>query len=273
VNRGLLVHLLLFVLTVVSTYFAHGTTYSVCMITILLCHEMGHYLTSRRYGISTTLPYFLPFPFSPFGTLGAVIKMKGAINSKKALFDIGVAGPLSGFIVSLPCVFVGLQLSRPVRTSAVIQGSLSLGDSLLMRLAQKMVVGDLPRHYDLLLHPVAFAGWAGLFITGLNLLPVGQLDGGHIIYALFGNSSKWVYRSVIGLLLVLSVFYNGGWLLLALLLLIFGVRHPRPVDALTPLDRKRKVLGVLMLLMFVVSFVPAPVAGGSLIDWFRLLSK
>jgi membrane-associated protease RseP (regulator of RpoE activity) len=245
--------------------------YSFTVMTILLAHEMGHYFTSRRYGVSSSLPYFIPFPFSPFGTLGAVIRMKGTITDKRALFDIGVAGPLCGFILAVPSVFIGMKLSLPIKVPLHAPVGSVLGDPLLLKLAERMIVGDLPTGYDILIHPIAYAGWVGLFITALNLLPIGQLDGGHIVYGVFGEKSKFVSRILIPFLFLLAVFYNVGWFVLAALLLIFGIGHPEPLDAETPLDPKRKVLAFIMLLIFVVSFVPAPFPGAGLIDLMKPL--
>lgn len=249
--------LVLFILTVISTSLVGGYQYSFAIMTILLAHEMGHYLMSRRYGIPATLPYFIPFPLSPFGTLGAIIKMKGIIINKKALFDIGVAGPLMSFIFSLPFIVYGMKLSKVER----IVGSsnfIRLGDPYLFKLLQKVMFGDLPPDCDIVLHPFAYAGWVGLFVTALNLLPVGQLDGGHVTYAVFGPKSRLVYLLTTFFMLFLSLFFNPGWLILVLLLLLFGMRHPEPYDLETEIDAKRKILAVLILFIFLLSFTPSP---------------
>jgi len=232
--------------------------YSASIMTILLSHEMGHYVMSRRYGVPATLPYFIPLPMPPFGTLGAIIRMKGVILNKKALFDIGVAGPLSGFVVAIPFIVLGIKLSEIQRITGSNIPFLQLGDPLLFKILQKMLLGDIPEGYDLVLHPFAYAGWVGLFVTALNLLPVGQLDGGHVIYAVFGNRSKWVFAASITVLAILSIVYNPGWLLLVVLLLIFGKRHPQPLDMETGLDTTRKLLALLALVIFLLSFTPAP---------------
>jgi membrane-associated protease RseP (regulator of RpoE activity) len=250
-------HIVLFILTVISTAFVGGAFYSLSIMSILLAHEMGHYFMSRKYNISTTLPFFIPFPFSPFGTFGAVIKMRGVIVNKNALFDIGTAGPLSGFLVSLPCIFIGIKLSTIQKVTTSVS-TIRLGDPLLFKLLEWLMVGPLPPNHDLVLHPIGYAGWVGLFVTALNLLPVGQLDGGHIIYAVFGERSKWAYGASIIALIVMAVFLNVGWVALLILLLIFGMRHPEPFDSITPLDLKRKILAVGMLLVFVLSFIPTP---------------
>ncbi len=256
-------HIILFILTAISTYLVGGLIYSSAIMIILLAHEMGHYFMSKRYGIPTTLPYFIPLPLPPFGTFGAIIKMKGIIINKKALFDVGVAGPLSSFIVSLPCALVGIKLSTlvPIDSSA---DYIRLGDPLLFKLIQWILIGELPPGYDIILHPLAYAGWVGLFVTALNLLPVGQLDGGHVVYAVFGQKSKWAFMGSILILVFLALYYNPGWLALIILLLIFGMRHPQPFDSETPLDRPRKILACFMLIIFILSFTPAPFPGMSL---------
>lgn len=247
-------HIVLFVLTILSTFYVGGVSYSIAIMTILLAHEMGHFFASRWYGIPSTLPFFIPFPFSPFGTFGAIIKMRGIVINKKALFDIGAAGPLSGFIVAVPCVLIGMKLSV---VGVATPNALRLGDPLLFKLLQWLVV-ELPPGREVFLHPIGYAGWVGLFVTALNLMPVGQLDGGHIIYAVFGEKSRWAYGFSIAVLAGLALLYNPGWLVLIALLLIFGMRHPRPFDEQTPLDRKRKILAVVMLAIFVLSFTPTP---------------
>jgi membrane-associated protease RseP (regulator of RpoE activity) len=266
--KRLALHGGLFILTLLSTWYVAGIVYSAAIMTILLAHEMGHYVVSRRYGVTATLPYFIPFPFSPFGTFGAVIKMRGVIADKKALFDIGVAGPLSGFILSVPCAFVGVALSRAVKIDPSIY-PMTLGEPLLLKFFERIIVGQLPAGYDLLIHPLGFAGWVGLFVTALNLLPIGQLDGGHIIYSAFGKKSRYVHHILILTLLLFAVFYNAGWLILIVLLMVFGTGHPDPVDSESPLDGKRKLLAFLMLIVFVISFVPAPFEGTGILDLIK----
>jgi membrane-associated protease RseP (regulator of RpoE activity) len=253
----MIIQILLFLFTIASTYFVGGPYYSLSIIAILLAHEMGHYLMSKRYSIPATLPYFLPFPLSPFGTFGAIIKMKGIIMDKRALFDIGIAGPLSGFIVSLPFIIIGIRFST-IQLITDDMPYLQLGDPLLFKIVEKLLIGDIPPGHDLVLHPMGYAGWVGLFVTALNLLSVGQLDGGHIAYAVFGDRSKIFSGIVILLLAILSIFYNPGWLALLIILLIFGVKHPRPLDLDTQLDRKRYILAYVILFVFLLSFTPAP---------------
>jgi len=248
---------ILFLLTIASTYFVGGPLYSLSVISILLAHEMGHYFMSRKYGIPVTLPYFLPFPFSPFGTFGAIIRMKGVFINKKVLFDIGVAGPLSGFVVAIPFIIIGINLS----TIQSVTGNTSyfqLGDPLIFKIVQRSLIGDIPKGSDLVLHPFGYAGWVGLFVTALNLLPVGQLDGGHIVYAVCGEKSKWIFGATIAALGAFSIFYNPGWLMLVIILLIFGMRHPQTFDAETELDGKRKIIAFIILIIFLLSFTLTP---------------
>jgi membrane-associated protease RseP (regulator of RpoE activity) len=250
-------HIVLFLLTIGSTFFVGGFLYSLAIMTILLSHEMGHYLMSRKYGIPSTLPFFIPFPLEPFGTFGAIIKMKGVIVNKKALFDIGVAGPLCGFLVALPFIVTGITLST-VQPLVAGDSYLRLGDPLLFKILQAILIGKIPQGFDLALHPFAYAGWVGLFVTALNLLPVGQLDGGHVVYAVFGEKSKWIFRASIALLALVTIFYNPGFLVLLILLLIFGMRHPAPLDSETELDTVRKIVALLILIIFILSFIPLP---------------
>ena len=206
--KRLWLHILLLLLTILSTFWVGGPLYSLSIMTILVAHEMGHYLTSRHYGVPSTLPYFIPFPYFPFGTFGAVIKMRGVIRDKKSLFDIGASGPLCGFTLSVVCAVIGIKLSTAVKMTGAGSNLIELGDPLLFKILEKIMVHDLPANYELVLHPVAYAAWVGLFVTALNLLPVGQLDGGHVIYAVAGEKSKWVYRSLVPILFILAIFYR-----------------------------------------------------------------
>jgi membrane-associated protease RseP (regulator of RpoE activity) len=225
---------------------------------ILLGHELGHYFMSRRHGIRATLPYFLPFPLSPFGTLGAVIRMESTVSSRKALFDTGAAGPLTSLCLSIPAILIGLRFSEIVPASQLKEGTLRLADPLLFSFLERVVIGKIPDTSEIILHPIGYAGWVGLFVTALNLLPIGQLDGGHIAYALFGKRSRIIYLIAIALMAFITVFYNPGWLFLVILFIVFGFRHPAPMDDLTPLDGKRKLLGVVAFFAFLLSFTPVP---------------
>jgi membrane-associated protease RseP (regulator of RpoE activity) len=252
------IHIILFILTVASTWFVGGPAYSFPIILILLGHEMGHYLMSRRYGIRATLPFFLPFPLPPFGTLGAVIRMESTVSSRRALFDTGIAGPLTSLVLSIPAIAIGLKLSKVVPVSHIKEGVLRLDDPLLFSIIQRLVLGEVSENYEVFLHPIGFAGWVGLFVTSLNLLPIGQLDGGHIAYGLFGRRSRIIYLIAIAVMAFITVFYNPGWFLLLILIIVFGFRHPPPIDDITPLDGKRKLMGGVVFLAFLLSFTPAP---------------
>jgi membrane-associated protease RseP (regulator of RpoE activity) len=256
--RRYTIHIVLFILTVASTLIVGGPAYSFPIILILLGHEMGHYLMSRRYGIRATLPFFLPFPLPPFGTLGAVIRMESTVSTRKALFDTGVAGPLTSLLLSIPAIVIGLRLSELLPASQVKEEALRLADPPLFSLIQRLVLGEIPENYEILLHPIGFAGWVGLFVTALNLLPIGQLDGGHIAYALFGRKSRFISLVAIVVMAFITVFYNPGWLLLLILMILFGFRHPAPMDDQTPLDGRRKLIGAFAFLAFFLSFTPAP---------------
>lgn len=256
--RRYTLHIVLFILTVASTLIVGGPAYSFTIILILLGHEMGHYFMSRRHQIRATLPFFLPLPLPPFGTLGAVIRMESSISSRKALFDTGVTGPFTSLILSIPAIVIGLTISQVIPASHVKGEMIRLGDPLLFTFIQHLVMRDVPTNYEIVLHPIAYAGWVGLFVTALNLLPVGQLDGGHIAYALFGRRSRAIFLITIAVMAFITIFYNPGWLLLVILFIIFGFRHPSPMDDQTPLDGKRKFLGGLAFFAFILSFTPTP---------------
>jgi len=252
------IHIILFILTVASTWFVGGPAYSFSIILILLGHEMGHYLMSRRYGIKATLPFFLPLPLPPFGTFGAVIRMESTVSSRRALFDTGIAGPLTSLILSIPAIVIGLKLSKVIPVSHIKAEMIPLGDPFLFKLLQRLVIGEISEGYEILLDPIGFAGWVGLFVTSLNLLPIGQLDGGHIAYGLFGRRSRVIYLIAIAVMAFITVFYNPGWFLLLILIILFGFRHPPPIDDITPLDGKRKLMGGIVFLAFFLSFTPTP---------------
>lgn len=234
-----------------------GLPFSLTLMAILLVHEMGHYLTSHRHRVPATLPYFIPAP-SIIGTFGAVIRMKGVIWDRRTLLDIGASGPLAGFLVALPALAVGFIFSEVLPDAGGDGLGFALGDSLIVALVGKLVLGDLPREATVILHPVAFAGWIGLFVTSLNLLPVGQLDGGHISKAMFPDYSDLVARIVHILLIVMGILFWEGWLIWGLVLIFLGVRHPPVLMPHIELDPGRKRLGFVALAVFVLTFVPAP---------------
>jgi len=183
--------------------------------------------------------------------------MESTVLSRKALFDTGVAGPLTSLLLSIPAIVIGLKLSQVTPVSQLKEG-IRLAEPLLFSFIQRLVIGKVSGDYDVILHPIAYAGWVGLFVTALNLLPVGQLDGGHIAYALFGKRSRGVFIITVSVMAFITIFYNPGWFLLLVLIILFGFRHPAPLDDVTPVDRKRKLLGGMAFLAFFVSFTPAP---------------
>jgi membrane-associated protease RseP (regulator of RpoE activity) len=263
---------------------ALGLLYAGVLMVILTGHELGHYLTCRRYGLDATLPYFIPAP-NLFGTFGAFIKIKSPINWKRQLFDVGAAGPLSGFMLTLPALFIGLMYSKVVPLAAG-EGTVSLGEPLLLKLVSALVLKPVPDGSDILLHPVAFAGWVGLLVTSLNLLPLGQLDGGHVAYALFGEKKRVLSSVILGALILLGVFFFAGWLIWGGLGLVFvlvvrlkrpaalyrlaiRLRHPPIQDEDVPLSRGRVIVGVLIILIFILSFIPDPVRGYSLLGLLK----
>lgn len=236
-----------------------GWPFCLSIMTILGVHELGHYFAARYHKVPVTLPYFIPMPFSIIGTMGAFIRLKAPVNNKRALLDVGVAGPLAGFIVAVPIFLFGLYTSElGALPNIPFQYE---GNSLMYILAKFIVFGRyLPADgMDVYLNQVAWAAWIGLFITGLNLIPVGQLDGGHVAFSLFGETARLFYWPVIiglGLLVVLGNTFM--WVLWILLLLALGRMYAEPLDSVTQLDTKRKVIAVLTLLLFVLVFVPLP---------------
>ncbi|MBZ0156460.1 MAG: site-2 protease family protein [Alphaproteobacteria bacterium] len=239
-----------------------GLPFAGTLMTILLFHEVSHYIASKRHHTYATLPYFIPAP-SLIGTFGAFIKMKSPIMTRNALVDIGASGPVAGFIISVIASAVGLSMSEVVPLTKG-EGALSLGDSLLFTALSRVIVGTPPVDADILLHPVAFAGWIGLFVTALNLIPIGQLDGGHIAYAILGEKHRYLSIALVGVLALLgiSAVVGGsgweGWLLWAVLMPVLGIKHPPVLYREVPLDPRRRVVGFLALLIFIVTFIPAP---------------
>jgi len=236
----------------------YGLPFSASIILILGSHELGHYFVARRLGVDATLPYFLPVPHPMTGTMGAFIRIRSAVPSKGALVKVGLAGPLVGFLVALPVTLIGLRFSTVVDKQAG-QG-IQLGSSIIFWLLSQVWHPNLAPGKDLMLHPVAFAGWLGFFVTALNLLPAGQLDGGHIAYAVLGRFRK-AFGWVVVALLALAGYFWLGWPFWALLIVLFGLRHPRPLDDLTPLTRTEALLAALGLLLLILTFMPAPFGG------------
>ncbi|MFQ5912259.1 MAG: site-2 protease family protein [Nitrospinota bacterium] len=234
---------------------SHGIAFSGTLLLILGVHELGHYFMSRRWGMRVTLPYFIPVPIG-LGTLGAFIKLRSPIPDRRVLFDIGAAGPIGGFVVSVVSIVVGLLHSQ-VLPPTDLSGGISLGSSLLFSFLTKLVLGVSPEDYTILLHPIALAGWLGLFVTVINLLPIGQLDGGHIVYALMGARHRVVALGTLAALIPMSLFWMG-WLFWAGVTVLFGFRHPPLVNDYVRLDPKRRFLGWCCMAIFAVSFTPVP---------------
>lgn len=236
-----------------------GLPFSLTLLGILLAHELGHYLACVRYRVDATLPYFLPAP-TPIGTLGAFIRIRSPIYSKRVLFDIGIAGPIAGFVVLLPVLAIGLALSK-VHPGIADRGDMVLGTPPVLWMLEQFIFPGVPAS-DIYLHPVARAAWVGVFATALNLLPIGQLDGGHILYSLVGDKHKLVSRVLLAALVPCGLFGWHGWLIWAGVLFFFGMRHPAIYDP-ARLDSERRRLGWLALVVFLLSFTFAPIQTGN----------
>jgi hypothetical protein len=240
--------------------------YVVVLLGILLGHEFGHFFACRFYRINATLPYFIPAP-TLIGTLGAFIKIKSRITRKNQLFDIGVSGPLVGFILAVPAVVYGLTLSKAV--PPILQEGefvLTFGEPLIMKIIGTLIFKDIPSDYNVFLHPIAFAGWVGILVTSFNLFPVGQLDGGHVSYALLGKKSRQLSQLLLVVFIVMGFLFWIGWFIWVFLLLFLGLKHPHIIDEAAPLSPRRKFLGFLMVLIFILSFIPDPIKGYSFFD-------
>ena len=251
-----------------STLLIGGGWYSFTLLAILGAHEFGHYFACRYYQINASLPYFIPAPLPLTGTLGALIRIREPIPTKPMLFDIGVAGPLAGFIVACPALLIGVAFSRVTELPADFSG-LSLGEPLLFQFVTWFFWGSIADGQSLNLHPMAFAAWFGLLATALNLFPAGQLDGGHIAYAAFGRKSVLVTYGTVALTILLA-FWSRSWLLWAFLmiamLVVTGPKHPRTHDEEVPLDDTRRIVAYVALGIFLVCFTPAPIEVFQLIN-------
>ena len=257
-----------------------GWPFALSLLGILLAHELGHYFMSRYHKTPATLPYFIPFPFSPLGTMGAAILMRGTPKNKRVLFDIGVAGPIAGLVIAIPVLLYGLSLSTLGTIDPNPNGFLE-GNSLIYLLAKFVVFGQLlpapaepqgilywlqyfftgrPVPFgglDVFIHPVAFAGWAGILVTALNLIPAGTLDGGHVIYSLFGERAKKAFPYIVGLLVILGFFWSGWWLWAAILFWL-GRVNAQPMDQITELDPTRRLIAYAMIVVFILVLTPVP---------------
>jgi membrane-associated protease RseP (regulator of RpoE activity) len=272
-RRRVRLPLLLFVATCLSTLLAgvlwsgeaewlpaiaNGLWYAVPLMIILVCHEMGHFIQAYRYGVYASWPYFLPLPFSPLGTLGAVIVMEPRMGHRKALFDIGITGPLAGLVPTLIFLIIGLYHSKYANAT---NDGVSFGEPLLFQfLADKIL--HVPAGKDVIRQPMAFAGWVGLLITSLNLMPIGQLDGGHVLYALLRRkANKIASLLLMAALIVVALDFKHlyAWTLMLILLVVMGPVHPPTADDSEPLGIVRIVLGWLTLAFIIVGFTPTPI--------------
>lgn len=274
-------------LGIIFSHLELGVPFAASLLAILLAHEFGHYLAGRYHKTAVTLPYFLPFPLSPFGTLGAFIQLKEPPRNKRVLLDIGIAGPLAGLVVAIPVLLYGLSLSSVEHLPLFVHANDGFqleGNSILYLAAKYLIHGQLlpaPLSYngmpvwlywlrylftglptpfggqDIILHPIAWAGWAGLLVTALNLIPVGQLDGGHLINSLAGKTARVLVPVVIAILAILGFFWPGWWLWVFLILLLGGSRA-QSLDEITALDKRRRGLALFGLVVFILVFTPVP---------------
>jgi membrane-associated protease RseP (regulator of RpoE activity) len=233
-----------------------GLAFSLPLLVILLAHESGHYLACRHYALDASLPYFIPAPFG-IGTFGAFIRIRSPLLTKRELFDVGAAGPLAGFIVALPVLLVGILLSKPV-AELPTGGVMIFGEPLAFKALAALIHPHVPPGGDLLLHPTGSAGWFGLLVTALNLLPFGQLDGGHVTYAMFGGLQRRIAWPLLFALVALGFKWTGWWVWAAIAL-VMRVRHPWIPDEATMLDRRRMLVGWLCIAIFMLCFTPEPV--------------
>jgi membrane-associated protease RseP (regulator of RpoE activity) len=239
-----------------------GLDFSLPILCILVAHEMGHYLTARHYGIDASPPYFIPFLVPPWinfpGTMGAFIRIREPFRTKSQLFDVGVAGPIAGFVVSLPFLAWGVAHCRPNLDLVLSQETIIFRYPLLVTLFQKIFLGHTFTSIDTIEHPMFMAAWFGLFVTALNLLPLSQLDGGHALYAVFGRRQRSIAIPILIVLAFMGVFWAGWYVWIAITLLV-GIQHPRVLNEDEPLDDRRKLVAAGVLLIFVICFAPVPI--------------
>lgn len=235
-----------------------GAPFAIALMLILSVHEFGHYLAAQYHGVKATLPYFIPFPVGIIGTLGAFIAIRSPMKNRRVLFDIGLSGPLAGLMMAVPIMFLGLILSTDYVPTYMRGLTLdSLGSSILVGFIVDLMT-DIPPGETLVFHPIFFAAWLGFFLTGINLLPVGQLDGGHAAYALFGRFAHWLAIVVFAGLLVAGFLFSNNWFIWAFFILLGGLRHPPPMNDISDVGLWRKVVGLLTILLFVLIIMPAP---------------
>ena len=256
-------HILLLLLTIGTTTLVGGPWYSATIVGILGAHEMGHYLACRYYRVDATLPYFLPM-FIPLagpqtGTLGAVIRIREPFPNRRVLFDVGIAGPIAGFVLVVPAIFLGMSLSHVIEAFPL---PYQLGRPLLYQFARWVTFGSIPETHFVSLHPMVFGAWFGMLATALNLLPFGQLDGGHITYAILGRKATPISFATVAAAVVMT-FFSLSWAvmtaLMVVMLLVIGPKHPPVLDEGEPLGPGRRALAIFAFIMFVLCFMPVPI--------------
>jgi membrane-associated protease RseP (regulator of RpoE activity) len=264
------IHIVLFLATLASTTYVGRTTtdwtsglwYSLPILIILTAHEFGHYVACRIHKVDATLPFYIPAPFLALtGTLGAVIKIREPFPNKRALFDIGVAGPIAGFVMLIPFLWWGIAHSQ-VAAIDHSGGSFSLGEPLLLKFFSRLSFGRLSPDTDVMIHQTGFAAWFGMLATALNLMPFGQLDGGHIAYAAFGRKARYVSMATLGIMVLLTI-WSLSWIamtiMMAAMAVLLGFGHPHVIDEHEPLDRERTLVAILAVIIFVICFTPVPI--------------
>lgn len=233
-----------------------GLTYMSCVMGVLFAHEMGHFLMTVRYRIPASYPIFIPVPMMFIGTMGAVIGMQGSRANRRQMFDIGIAGPLAGLVVALPILYFGILTAKTVPAGSFGE---QIGDPLLIKILVPLLRPDIAPGRVILLNPLLMAGWVGIFITGLNMMPVSQLDGGHVIYGLFLRGSYLIARMfILAAIAFVVITREYGWVLMIVLIMSIGVEHPRTYDDRVPLGKGRFILGLLSLALPVLCFTPYP---------------
>jgi len=255
-TRRYLLPLILFLLTCGSTYVIGGPIYSICVMTILLAHEFGHFLQAVRYHVPASLPFLIPMPLPPLGTMGAVIGMPANIWNRRALFDIGITGPLAGLVPTAIFTVIGLHHATIVEVQG---GALMLGEPLLFRWLGSLILGPVPEGQTIMIGPMAMAGWVGFFITALNLIPIGQLDGGHVLYAILRRRAHTAATLLLFGAIGGAIFFQlTGWTLMLLLLIWMGPHHPPTANDRLPLGKGRVALGWITLMFVPLGFTPVP---------------
>jgi len=234
-----------------------GIPASLTIMGILTVHEFGHYFAARKHGLDSSLPYFIPLPFGLIGTMGAIIRMRTPWEDRDALFDVGAAGPLAGIAIALPLFFIGLMVSPALPPQP---GGVPLGTPLLLRWMEDLVyvLRGIPQDYDIYVNSWAFTAWFAVFVSGLNLLPIGQLDGGHVAYAVLGDRMRVLSTVVLVVLGALAIFLWSGWYMWIGFSFLSGWMHPPPLNALAPLSKTRRILGYCVFALMVLLFTPAP---------------